>query len=252
MPSDAKQASRRRRTAEPSSVAVAAAKALRREILTRSDDQMFLGSEDDLVRWLGISRPTFRQAARLLEYEELLVIRRGVGGGFFGRKPSVEAVARMAELYLVAQDASYPDIVQVQAVLEGEILRRIVARPDPEARGRLAAYVRDDPRLRAPHDLKEAVRAIDGYWRLAAELAGSPALSLFLRASQSYGYRASRLRLTAPRLEFYAGWLAKLSAALQAGDLDASLALTRERFAVVRGWFDEPPTPDPIGDAPAA
>jgi len=50
------------------SAAHRAAHALREDILAREDGEL-LGSEDELMERLGVSRPTLRQAARLLEHE---------------------------------------------------------------------------------------------------------------------------------------------------------------------------------------
>src|SRR5215475_11381751 len=85
---------------------------LREEILSRASEseEWLLGSEDDMIRTLGVSRPTLRQAARMLEQEELLVVRRGIGGGLFGRRPTAEAVSHIASVYLRAQGAAYDDL----------------------------------------------------------------------------------------------------------------------------------------------
>lgn len=59
-----------------------AASALREIIWSAAEGQL-LGSEEDLTAMLGVSRPTVRQVARLLEREGLLKVRRGVNGGYF-------------------------------------------------------------------------------------------------------------------------------------------------------------------------
>lgn len=78
------------RVAVPTAVS-ATVDMLRDEILQR-DDGEWLGWEDDLVERLGVSRPTLRQAARLLEAEELLVVKRGTNGGLFARRPTTDTV----------------------------------------------------------------------------------------------------------------------------------------------------------------
>ena len=72
------------------------AKALRIESLN-SDEGTLLGSEEDMLSRHKVSRPTFRQAAALVAQEQLLTIRRGVGGGYFVTRPKPEAVAPPAE-----------------------------------------------------------------------------------------------------------------------------------------------------------
>ena len=41
----------------------------------------FLGSEDELLLRFGVSRPTLRQAAKMVANDRLITVRRGTGGG---------------------------------------------------------------------------------------------------------------------------------------------------------------------------
>jgi hypothetical protein len=63
---------------------VVATKALGDEIHRRPGDDMFLASKAERSQWRGAGQPTFRQAARLFECDDLLTARRG---GFFGARP---------------------------------------------------------------------------------------------------------------------------------------------------------------------
>jgi DNA-binding FadR family transcriptional regulator len=222
---------------QSSSVAVAAAKVLRNEILRRSDDDMFLGSEDDLIRRLGISRPTFRQAARLLEYEQLLTIRRGTGGGFFGRRPSAEVVARMAGIYLLAQGASFADILRAQFPLQTEALRQIAANPDPAERGRPGAYLAAAGHLQRITDIPDAIRAINGFWRVVGQVAGNPALALFMQTSQAYGAKSAGLSLNAVRLAAYVEGLREMARWVEAGDAPAAIAVADAQNRRMIAWM---------------
>src|SRR5258706_5314446 len=64
------------------------------------EEGAFLGSEDDLVGRLGVARVTVRQAGRLLEREGVLFVRRGIKGGYFASRPSVEMVESVFCAYL--------------------------------------------------------------------------------------------------------------------------------------------------------
>src|ERR1700683_4326848 len=74
-----------------------------REAILRRKEGDYLGSEEDLIARYGVSQPTLRQTARLLEQEQLLSVRRGQGGGYYVRRPIISVVARAAASYLRAQ-----------------------------------------------------------------------------------------------------------------------------------------------------
>jgi DNA-binding FadR family transcriptional regulator len=221
---------------ESPSIVVAAAKALRDEVLRRFDKDPYLGSEDELVQRLGVSRPTFRQAARLLEYEELLTVRRGVGGGFFARKPSADAVARIAGIYLLAQGATFEEVIRAQTVLQSETLAQLADHPDREVRAKLLALVDGNAQFREPTDVTSVVRAINDYWRLASELAGNRALGLFFRTAQSFGARSSRFTLTLARASTYVEGLRRTAEAIAAGDAELAIAINRGQGRTSLEW----------------
>lgn len=68
------------------------------------EEAIYLGSEADLATEVGVSLPTLRQAARMLEYEELLTIKPGKGGGYFTRRPTIETAMKSASQFLSPMD----------------------------------------------------------------------------------------------------------------------------------------------------
>lgn len=91
---------------------------LREEIIRQKTERAWLGSEQQLLDRLGVSRPTLRQAARILEAEQLLEVRRGVNGGFFGKRPSPDGVAHMASVVLRSQSASQGDAARTLGAVQ--------------------------------------------------------------------------------------------------------------------------------------
>jgi len=71
-----------------------------REIALSADDGVLIGSEDDLIARLGVSRVTVRQTARLLEREGLIRVRRGINGGYFAARPTEEMLEAVFCAYL--------------------------------------------------------------------------------------------------------------------------------------------------------
>ena len=86
-----------------SSTADRVATILREQILS-IDENVYIGSEGDLKKEVGVSLPTLRQAARMLEYEELLTIKPGKGGGYFTRRPTIETAMKSASQFLSSKD----------------------------------------------------------------------------------------------------------------------------------------------------
>src|ERR1700716_2870485 len=59
-----------------------------------------LPSETELMEFYGISRPTLREALRVLEAERLIIVQRGSHGGARIQAPDGDVAARFAALVL--------------------------------------------------------------------------------------------------------------------------------------------------------
>lgn len=168
-----------RRVAVPTAVS-ATVDMLRDEILQR-DDGEWLGWEDDLVERLGVSRPTLRQAARLLEAEELLVVKRGTNGGLFARRPTTDAVARMASVFLRAEGTTVLDLARSWFLLLEQSARLAAEHDDPLVRASLVAEVAEI-RQSIPEGDRDAMFVATYAFSLElADLSRSPTLRLFTR-----------------------------------------------------------------------
>jgi len=152
-----------------------------RDIILRLPAGAFIGSETELIARIGVSAPTLRQAARLLEHEELLVIRRGVGGGFFGRRPSAETVARSAALFLNLQNTPIEEVYSAAQAINVEVLKRAALSDNDAERARLGEMLEEwrgsEESLGRDAFIVVAERLTDQM----ATLAGNAPLALFLR-----------------------------------------------------------------------
>ena len=167
------------RVAVPTAVS-ATVDMLRDEILQR-DDGEWLGWEDDLVERLGVSRPTLRQAARLLEAEELLVVKRGTNGGLFARRPTTDAVARMASVFLRSEGTTVLDLARSWFLLLEQSARLAAEHDDPLVRASLVAEVAEI-RQSIPEGDRDAMFVATYAFSLElADLSRSPTLRLFTR-----------------------------------------------------------------------
>jgi GntR family transcriptional repressor for pyruvate dehydrogenase complex len=77
-----------------------------------------LGHEPELVERFGVSRPSLREALRILEAEGLITVVRGVRGGVVVHQPNERMAARTAAMVLQARNVALSDVFEARAQLE--------------------------------------------------------------------------------------------------------------------------------------
>jgi DNA-binding FadR family transcriptional regulator len=93
-----------------------------------------LGREPELVERFGVSRPSLREALRILEAEGLISVVRGVYGGVVVHEPNQRLTARTASLVLRSRNVSLADVFEARALLEPMAAKAVASK-----RGRRAA-----------------------------------------------------------------------------------------------------------------
>lgn len=99
---------------------------LRRQIIRGelANGQM-LPSEAALIQQFGVSRPTLREALRLLEAESLISIRRGAHGGMRVHPPDGRVAATYTGLMLQYQGTTLEDVYEARLAIELGVIRRL-------------------------------------------------------------------------------------------------------------------------------
>jgi GntR family transcriptional repressor for pyruvate dehydrogenase complex len=86
-----------------------------------------LGHEPDLVERFGVSRPSLREALRILEARGLISVVRGRGGGIVVHEPNGRITARNAALVLQARNVSLADVYEARSLLEPTAVRVVAS-----------------------------------------------------------------------------------------------------------------------------
>jgi DNA-binding FadR family transcriptional regulator len=186
-----------------------------------------LPSEATLMAQFGVSRPTLREAFRILESEQLIRVLRGARGGARVLKPDPAVAARYTGVLLQSLGTPLVDVYRARATLEESAIGMAAGR-------RLAANIKkldrllaeggelvEDPPAYSEHDV--------AFHRAVVDLAGNTTLKMLADmlfhiigahnrafiAAHPEGYELSANR-TAQRAH------AKLVRLLDEGDLEAA------------------------------
>lgn len=113
-------------------IAEVVADTIRRRIISGElSEADTLPPEGQLLEQFGVSRPTLREAFRILEAERLITVTRGSRNGAQVNLPKVESVSRYASFVLQASDVTVDDIYEARLAIEPFVVRRLAERSDP-------------------------------------------------------------------------------------------------------------------------
>lgn len=137
-----------------------------------------LAQESDMMSQFGVSRPTLREAFRLLEAEGLISISRGTRGGASVHRPSIHVAARYMGFILQANNISLDDVYSTRILIEPAAVRRVAAKNAVAAAGAL----RDQIAVIQQHfnDDRQYGTASADFHRKVVELAGIKTLSYLM------------------------------------------------------------------------
>jgi DNA-binding FadR family transcriptional regulator len=128
---------------------VAATTEALRERIFAAPTGTLIGSLHALARSFEVGIVTLQQAARVLEHEGLLDVRRGPGGGYYGARPDDAALERAFDAYLRVHPATYGEALDITSLLFNELAAA-------------AAHCREPDVLRDLQAMAERVEACAG------------------------------------------------------------------------------------------
>jgi GntR family transcriptional repressor for pyruvate dehydrogenase complex len=134
---------------------------IQREGLVPDD---FLGREEDLAAEFGVSRPTLREALKLLASGNLIRANKGPGGGIFVARTAEQGMSRSLSdsiaMMLETGAVTLEELLDARLLLEVPLAGRAAHQADPALAERLREAVRIE--TAGDGDDLEALAAADG------------------------------------------------------------------------------------------
>jgi len=144
----------------------------------------FLPPESQLMATHGISRPTLREAVRVLEAEGLISVTRGSRTGAQIHRPRVASVSRYAGFVLQAQGTTIADIYDARLAIEPLLARRLAEQRPEGAVNRLRAEADRLTVMTEEGRYIDFMIALTAFHRLLVELSGNRTLLLLTEVLQ--------------------------------------------------------------------
>lgn len=153
---------------------------IRRKIITGElAEGAALPPEHVLIEQYDVSRPTMREAFRVLESEQLIYVKRGARGGARVRRPSADVAARYAGPMLQFDGATVAHVHQARTLIEAPAVRLAAERDRGEAVRRLRDNLREAEAALREDDVATRMPVLSREFHSAVmELTGNPALKL--------------------------------------------------------------------------
>lgn len=120
---------------------VTAAVAKLREMIVAQPPETQIGSLPELAKALGVGIVTVQQAARVLEHEGFLKVRRGPGGGYYGTRPDAEGLSQAISGFLALHQSAHPEAIDIITLLDCELMAAAARSTDEALRADLAQLV---------------------------------------------------------------------------------------------------------------
>jgi DNA-binding FadR family transcriptional regulator len=156
-----------------------------------------LPSESALMARFGVSRPTLREALRVLESEGLITVRRGAHGGARVQVPDGDIAGRYAGLLLEFRQTTLADVYNARMLMEPSCAALLAERCTPVNVERLRRAVERERDEDGLEDAASLIRRHSEFHDLIVELTGNKTMSLLHGMVRHFFYTAGSSDLTA-------------------------------------------------------
>jgi len=158
-------------------------------VATRLRDQIVSGKlkpgslllpENKLLEMFKVSRPTLREALRILEAERLISIGRGVRSGATVLGPSAQKAAEYASLILVSEGVTMRDLHEARMFFEPAIVRSLESDAVEAVVSQLRACITDIHDALARREYVEVVIGTNRFHEQLVSASGNKTLALLI------------------------------------------------------------------------
>ena len=157
-----------------------------------------LPAEQELLTEFGVSRPTLREAVRILESESLVVVKRGSRGGIEVSVPRIETAAHYAGLVLEYSEATLGDVFRAACAIEAPCAAMLARSRTAADLQRLKDVVAAERSARG--DAEALLSLQNQFHRLLIELVGNTTLRVLSDVLRHIIEVATHKYLTSPAL----------------------------------------------------
>jgi GntR family transcriptional repressor for pyruvate dehydrogenase complex len=138
-----------------------------------------LPPESELMVEFGVSRPTLREAFRILESESLITVARGSRGGARVHAPRAASVAPYVGLFLQYSGTTLEDVHAARIIIEPPAARMLARQKSSAACDQLRCLIEEGRGLESEPD--QFAGFAMRFNELVMELSGNETLALFVR-----------------------------------------------------------------------
>lgn len=139
-----------------------------------------LPAESKLMEEYGVSRPTIREAFRILEAERLISVARGARGGALIHAPDPQLISAYTLLVLQAERTTVVEVFDTRRLIEPPLAREIALRGPADAAARLQEKL--DLERASVNDIAAFNTALTDFHHTIVELSGNRPLILMMAA----------------------------------------------------------------------
>ncbi len=215
-----------------------------REMIYASQPDHLIGSLPELARMLGVGIVTVQQAARILEHEGVLDVRRGPGGGYYGRRPDASALERSLAAYMRMQPHSWEEALDMTSLLFNELCATAAASGDPALHPELQCFV-----ARVDHCASEADMGDleQDFQDLLFRMVDRPLFELLTRVTMRFGLTRPMSEPIYPDAAAIEGWKDGrhriIDAILRRDEALARFEANRSNRSIILAWLANQASP---------